>query len=45
MILATALFLFLGLSYDSWESAAVIYPVGGVICGGAWLLLAPKLDV
>ena len=45
MILATALFLFLGLSYDSWESAAVIYPVGGVICGGAWLLLGPKLDV
>lgn len=45
MILATALFLFLGLSYDSWESAAVIYPVGGVICGGAWLLLTPKLDV
>ena len=45
MILATALFLFLGLSYGSWESAAVIYPVGGVICGGAWLLLAPKLDV
>ena len=45
MILATALFLFLGLSYGSWESAAVIYPVGGVICGGAWLLLGPKLDV
>ena len=45
MILATALFLFLGLSYGNWESAAVIYPVGGVICGGAWLLLGPKLDV
>lgn len=44
MILATAVFLTIGLGWDRWESAAVIYPVGGVLCGGAWLLLGPKLD-
>ena len=45
MILATALFLTLGLGWDRWESAAIIYPVGGVLCGAAWLLLGPKLDM
>lgn len=43
MILATAVFLTIGLGWDRWESAAVIYPVGGVLCGAAWLLLGPKL--
>ncbi|MDE7218192.1 MAG: helix-turn-helix domain-containing protein [Oscillospiraceae bacterium] len=43
MILATAIFLFGGLAYDKWEWAAVIYAVGGVLCGAAWLLLGPKL--
>lgn len=45
MILATAVFLTLGLGWDRWESAAIIYPVGGVLCGAAWLLLGPKLNV
>lgn len=44
MLLATALFLFLGLAYDRWEMAAIIYPVGGVLCGVARVLLGPKLD-
>lgn len=44
MILATALFLCLGLTQNSWESAAVIYPVGGVLCGGAWVLLGPRSE-
>ena len=43
MILATAVFLTIGLGWDRWESAAIIYPVGGVLCGAAWLLLGPKL--
>ena len=37
MILATAVFLFAGLAYDKWDWAVVIYPVGGVICGAAWV--------
>lgn len=42
MILATAVFLTIGLGWDRWESAAVIYPVGGVLCGAAWVTLGPK---
>ncbi len=45
MILATALFLLMGLAYTKWELAAVIYPVGGVLCGAAWIVLGPKLDI
>lgn len=45
MLLATAVFLLLGLSRDRWNLAAVIYPVGGVLCGAAWLLLGPKLEL
>ena len=44
MLLATALYLFLGLSYDKWETAAAIYPVGGILCGAAWVLLGPKFE-
>ena len=44
MLLATALFLFMGLSYDKWETAAVIYPVGGILCGVAWVLLGPRFE-
>lgn len=42
MLLATAVFLTLGLGRDNWDSAAIIYPVGGVLCGAAWLLLGPR---
>lgn len=45
MLLATAVFLFLGLAYYRWELAAVIYPVGGVLCGVSWVALGPKLNV
>lgn len=44
MILATAIFLFAGLAYDKWDWAAVIYPVGGVLCGAAWMLLGPRME-
>lgn len=42
MLLATALFLFLGLSFDMFRSAAVIYPVAGIFCGIVCLLLSDK---
>ena len=45
MILATAIFLFAGLAYDKWDWAAVIYPVGGVLCGAAWMLLGTRQDI
>ena len=45
MILATALYLFEGLAYGRWELAAVIYPVGGVLCGAVWVLLGPKMEL
>jgi len=44
MILATALYLFEGLAYDRWDWAAVIYPVGGVLCGAAWVLMGPRRE-
>ena len=44
MLLATALYLFLGLSYDKWETAAAIYPVAGILCGAAWVLMGPKFE-
>ena len=44
MILATAVFLFAGLAYYKWNWAAIIYPVGGVLCGAAWMLLGPRMD-
>lgn len=42
MLLATAVFLFAGLACDRWEWAAVIYPVGAVLCGASWVVLGPK---
>lgn len=44
MMLATAVFLAAGLGMDGWDSAVIIYPVGGVLCGAAWLLLGPKWE-
>lgn len=44
MLLATGLFLFMGMSDNNWRMAAVIYPVAGVLCGAAWVLLGPKLE-
>lgn len=45
MTLATAIFLVFGLGWDNWNSAVIIYPVGGALCGVAWLLLGPKLEL
>ncbi len=45
MLLATAAFVGIGMALGHWELAAVIYPVAGILCGAAWLLLGPKLDV
>ena len=44
MLLATALYLGLGMTKDLWESAAAIYPVAGILCGAAWVLLGPKYE-
>ncbi len=44
MILATAVFLFAGLAYYKWNWAAIIYPVGGVLCGAAWMLRGPRME-
>jgi transcriptional regulator with XRE-family HTH domain len=44
MILATVVFLFAGLAYYKWNWAAIIYPVGGVLCGAAWMLLGPRME-
>lgn len=44
MILATAVFLFARLAYYKWNWAAIIYPVGGVLCGAAWMLLGPRME-
>ena len=44
MLLATALYLGVGMAKDLWESAAVIYPVGGVLCGVSWVILGPRFE-
>ena len=45
MILVTAVFLFAGLAYNKWEWAAILYPVGGVVCGAVWMVLGPRLNI
>ena len=45
MILVTAVFLFAGLAYNKWEWAAILYPVGGVMCGAVWMVLGPRLNI
>lgn len=32
MLIATAIFLTLGLAFDKWHPAWVVFPVGGIIC-------------
>ena len=44
MLLATALYVSLGMAKNLWESAAAIYPVAGILCGAAWVLLGPKYE-
>ena len=33
------------MSFENWKMAAVIYPVGGILCGVSWVALGPKLNV
>ena len=42
MLLATALFLFLGLAFDMFRYAAVIFPIAGIFCGIICLFLDDK---
>jgi len=44
MILATALYVGLGMASGGWALAAVIYPVAGILCAAAHVLLGPKMD-
>ncbi len=44
ILLATALYVGLGMSLKVWKAAAVIYPVAGILCGVAKVLLGPKMD-
>ena len=44
MLLATAVYIGVGMAKDLWESAAVIYPVGGILCGAAWVLMGPRFE-
>lgn len=44
MLLATALYLGVGMAKDLWESAAGIYPVGGILCGVSWVILGPRFE-
>ena len=44
MLLATAGYVFGGMAYDKWDLAAVIYPVAGILCGIAAVLLGPKWE-
>lgn len=42
ILLATAVYVGLGLARDMWACAPVIYAVGGILCGAAALLLMPR---
>ena len=42
MIVTTAIYVGLGLARGSWEYAAFLYPVGGILCGAAAVILMPR---
>ena len=44
MLLATAAFLMLGFTRDSWSSAWWVFPVGGVLCAVVNVALNPYKD-
>ena len=44
ILLATALYVGLGMASGGWSLAAVIYPVAGILCGVVKVLLGPKRD-
>ena len=44
ILLATALYVGLGMAFNLWRAAAIIYPVAGILCSAAKVLLGPKMD-
>lgn len=40
MLLTTLCYLVLGLGYDRWDSAGVVYAVGGLLCGVASVVVS-----
>ena len=42
MTLATAVYLFFGFTRDAWGTAWWVFPVGGVLCGVAYIILGPS---
>ena len=44
MLLATAIYVGLGLSRNMWNTAWVVFAVGGILCGATSILLGPRED-
>lgn len=44
MLLAAAVYVGLGLALELWRSAIWIFAVGGILCGAAAVVLAPRED-
>lgn len=42
MLLVTAVYVWQGLAYDRWDWAVYLYPVGGILCGIAAVILMPR---
>ena len=42
MLLATAIYVGLGLALDLWKTAWWVFAVGGILCGAAAVVLGPK---
>lgn len=42
MLLAVAIFLYLGLAHDMFRTAWVVFPVGGVLCAAADIIVGDK---
>ena len=42
MIVVTAVYVGVGLALDKWEWAVFLYPVGGILCGAAAVILMPR---
>ena len=40
MLIATIIFLLWGFLLDGWRIAWLVYPVGGILCGIVYLLMA-----
>lgn len=40
MLVATAIFLIAGLGYEAWEKCWIVFPVGGLLCGIATIIIS-----